>query len=48
VPPIAAADEEFDELCFEYGIELDDVVGAGHLAGYWCAWIALGQACSRW
>jgi hypothetical protein len=21
-----AADEEFDQLCFEYGIELDDVV----------------------
>ncbi len=21
-----AADEEFDHLCFEYGIELDDVV----------------------
>lgn len=21
-----AAEEEFDELCFEYGIELDDVV----------------------
>jgi hypothetical protein len=24
----AAADEEFDQLCFEYGIELDDVVSA--------------------
>ena len=25
--PCTAADEEFEELCFEYGIELDDVVG---------------------
>lgn len=24
--PATAADEEFDQLCFEYGIELDDVV----------------------
>ena len=24
-----AADEEFDQLCFDYGIELDDVVGCG-------------------
>lgn len=23
---ISAADEEFDELCFEFGIELDEVV----------------------
>jgi hypothetical protein len=22
-----AADKEFDELCFDFGIELDDVVG---------------------
>ena len=26
-----AAEEQFDELCFEYGIELDDVVGEGGL-----------------
>ncbi len=25
--PSFTADEEFDHLCFEYGIELDDVVG---------------------
>lgn len=25
---ISSADEEFDQLCFEYGIELDDVVRA--------------------
>lgn len=25
-----AADEEFDQLCFEYGIELDDVVSWVH------------------
>lgn len=24
-----AADEEFDQLCFDYGIELDDVVRVG-------------------
>ena len=24
-----AADEEFDELCFEFGIELDEVVSRG-------------------
>jgi hypothetical protein len=23
---LAAAEEEFEDLCFEYGIELDDVV----------------------
>lgn len=26
----AVADEEFDQLCFEYGIELDDVVRIAH------------------
>jgi hypothetical protein len=26
---VPAADEEFDQLCFEYGIELDDVVSTG-------------------
>jgi hypothetical protein len=25
---VLAAEEEFEELCFEYGIELDDVVSA--------------------
>lgn len=25
---LPAADEEFDQLCFEYGIELDDVVSS--------------------
>lgn len=28
-----AADEEFDQLCFEYGIELDDVVRVHQAAG---------------
>jgi len=27
-PLSSAAEEEFEELCFEYGIELDDVVGS--------------------
>ena len=25
-PALCAAEEEFEDLCFEYGIELDDVV----------------------
>lgn len=28
---IIAADEEFDELCFEYGLELDEVVSRDQL-----------------
>lgn len=31
VPFVFAADEEFDHLCFEYGIELDDVVSWGRI-----------------
>lgn len=27
--PSPPADEEFDELCFEFGLELDDVVSPG-------------------
>lgn len=27
--PRPPADEEFDELCFEFGLELDDVVSPG-------------------
>lgn len=36
----AAADEEFDQLCFEYGIELDDVVSACMCCGGGRAWHA--------
>jgi hypothetical protein len=36
----AAADEEFDHLCFEYGIELDDVV-----SGF--CWRGAGEQYSR-
>jgi hypothetical protein len=30
---LTAADEEFDQLCFEYGIELDDVVSTALTGG---------------
>eukprot|EP00882_Tetradesmus_deserticola_P025163 GHRQ01027623.1.p2 GENE.GHRQ01027623.1~~GHRQ01027623.1.p2 ORF type:complete len:100 (-),score=13.97 GHRQ01027623.1:75-374(-) len=31
-----AADEEFDQLCFEYGIELDDVVSISFMLNCQC------------
>jgi len=37
-------DDEFQDLCFEYGIELDDVVGCGDGGGAACASV---QACKR-
>ena len=32
---VSVADEEFDELCFEFGIELDEVVSCE------CVWVCV-------
>lgn len=33
---VSLADEEFDELCFEFGLELDEIVGIEYVSHVLC------------